>query len=91
MIYLTEKHKGKERLFVPEEFISTLTKLTSLRNADMLSEEEFNYQKGELIKGITGKSINGYHLTFLIELSKLKNQGILSIDDITNIKLKFEN
>lgn len=57
----------------------------------MLSEEEFNYQKGELIKGITGKSINGYHLTFLIELSKLKNQGILSIDDITNIKLKFEN
>lgn len=38
----------------------------------MLSEEEFNHQKGELIKNITGKSIDGDHLTFLAEIAKLK-------------------
>ncbi|EMB8478215.1 hypothetical protein P7V44_02670 [Providencia sp. CRE-3FA-0001] len=86
MIYLTEKHRNKERLFVPEEFISTLTKLTSLRNADMLSEEEFNHQKGELIKSITGKTINGDHLTFLAEIAKLKQQNVLTNEDINKIK-----
>ncbi|WP_374448127.1 hypothetical protein [Providencia sp.] len=91
MIYLTEKHKDKERLFVPEEFISTLTKLTSLRNADMLSEEEFNHQKGELIKSITGKSIDGDHLTFLAEIAKLKQQNVLTNEDIANIKIMVMN
>lgn len=86
MIYLTEKHKNKERLFAPEEFISTLTKLVSLRHADMLSEEEFNHQKGELIKSITGKTINGDNLTFLIQLAKLKKNGSLTDQEITRIR-----
>ncbi|WOB99067.1 hypothetical protein [Providencia sp. PROV046] len=74
-----------------EEFISTLTKLTSLRNADMLSEEEFNHQKGELIKSITGKSIDGDHLTFLAEIAKLKQQNVLTNEDIANIKAMVMN
>ncbi|MTC20868.1 hypothetical protein GKR57_17175 [Providencia stuartii] len=91
MIYLTEKHKDKERVFVPEEFISTLTKLTSLRDADMLSEDEFNHQKDELIKSITGKSISCDHLTFLAELAKLKQQNVLTSNDINTIKSTIVN
>ncbi|MGI3397164.1 hypothetical protein [Providencia stuartii] len=91
MIYLTEKHKDKERLFAPEEFISTLTKLTSLKNAEMLSKEEFNHPKGELIKSITGKSIDGDHLTFLAEIAKLKQQNELTNDDITDINALMIN
>ncbi|WP_273843891.1 hypothetical protein [Providencia rettgeri] len=53
----------------------------------MLSEEEFNHQKGELIKGITGKSIDGDHLTFLAEIVKLKQQNVLTNEDIANIKI----
>lgn len=91
MIYLTEKHKNKERLFVPEEFISTLTKQTSLRNTDMLSEKKFNHQKGELIKSITGKSIDGDHLTFLAEIAKLKQQKVLTNNDINTIQSTIVN
>jgi hypothetical protein len=91
MIYLTEKHKDKERLFDPDEFISTLTKLTSLKNAEMLSEAEFNHQKGELIKSITGKSISCDHLTFLAEIAKLKQQNVLTNEDIANIKTMVIN
>ncbi|MTC20286.1 hypothetical protein GKR57_14065 [Providencia stuartii] len=86
MIYFTEKQKSKEKLFAPQEFISTLTKLSALKNADMLSEEEFNYQKNELIKSITNKKLNGDHLTFLAQLAELKQQTMLTNEDITNIK-----
>ncbi|MBN4863804.1 hypothetical protein [Providencia stuartii] len=52
----------------------------------MLSEEEFNDQKGELIKGITSKGINRYHLTFLVNISRLKQQNVLTNEDIPIIK-----
>ncbi|MEX6424730.1 hypothetical protein [Providencia manganoxydans] len=86
MIYFTEKQKSKEKLFAPQEFISTLTKLSALKNADMLSEEEFNYQKNELIKSITDKKLNGDHLTFLAQLAELKQQKMLTDEDIVSIK-----
>ncbi|WOC00516.1 hypothetical protein [Providencia sp. PROV046] len=57
----------------------------------MLSEEEFNHQKGELIKSITGKSIDGDHLTFLAEIAKLKQQNVLTNEDIANIKAMVMN
>ncbi|MEX9891932.1 hypothetical protein AB7W78_16040 [Providencia rettgeri] len=91
MIYLSSKQQDKANLFALEEFISTLTKLSSLKNVDMLSEEEFNHHKGELIKSITGKNINCDHLTFLTELAKLKQQNVLSNDDIAIIKAAVIN
>ncbi|HEK1125167.1 hypothetical protein [Proteus mirabilis] len=57
----------------------------------MLSEEEFNHQKGELIKNITGKSIDGDHLTFLAEIAKLKQQNMLTNEEIANIKATVMN
>ncbi|MEX6324102.1 hypothetical protein AB6F65_18730 [Providencia hangzhouensis] len=86
MIYLTEKHKDKERLFTPEEFISTLTKLSALLDADMITQEELDSKKKELIYEISITDLKMDSLEFLAELAPLKQKGILTDDDITNIK-----
>ncbi|WP_272693638.1 hypothetical protein [Providencia sp. PROV039] len=86
MIYLTEKHRDKERLFDPEEFISTLTKLSALFDADMITQEELGKQKKELIYEFSLTSLKMNPLEFLAELAPLKQKGILTDEDIVNIK-----
>lgn len=86
MIYLTEKHKVKERLFDPEEFISTLTKLSALFDAGMITQEELDSKKKELTHEISLTSLKMNSLEFLAELTPLKQKGMLTDEDITNIK-----
>lgn len=86
MIYLTEKHKDKERLFAPEEYISTLTKLSALFDADMITQEELDCKKKELIYEISLTPLKMNSLEFLAELAPLKQKGILTDEDIANIK-----
>ncbi len=86
MIYLTEKHKDNERLLVPEKFISTLTKLSALFDADMITQEELDSKKKELIYEFSLTPQKMDSLEFLAELAILKQKGILTDEDITNIK-----
>lgn len=84
IVYISSKKKNKENLFDPEKFISTLMKLSALKDANILNTNEFASQKNEIIKNIEEKTINGDRLTFLTELAMLKE--ILSDEDITKIK-----
>lgn len=86
MIYLTEKYKDKERLLVPEEFISTLTKLSALFDAGMITREELDSKKKELIYKISIAYLKMDSLEFLAELAPLKQNGILTDEDIASIK-----
>ncbi|SST04097.1 Uncharacterised protein [Acinetobacter baumannii] len=66
--------------------VSQFKKLSALFDADMITQEELDSKKKELIYEISLTTLKMDSLEFLAELAPLKQKGILTDDDITNIK-----
>ncbi|MFJ5691330.1 hypothetical protein [Providencia stuartii] len=66
--------------------INQFKKLSALFDADMITQEELDSKKKELIYEISTTYLSMDSLEFLAELAPLKQKGILTDEDITNIK-----
>lgn len=66
--------------------VSQFKKLSALFDADMITQEELDSKKKELIYEISLTTLKMDSLEFLAELAPLKQKGILNDEDITNIK-----
>ncbi|WP_336194454.1 hypothetical protein [Providencia stuartii] len=66
--------------------VNQFKKLSALFDADMITQEELDSKKKELIYEISLTTLKIDSLEFLAELAPLKQKGILTDDDITNIK-----
>ncbi|MEQ5043282.1 hypothetical protein ABN117_08970 [Providencia manganoxydans] len=66
--------------------INQFKKLSALFDADMITQEELDSKKKELIYEISTNYLSMDSLEFLAELAPLKQKGILTDEDITNIK-----
>lgn len=75
---------GKTNKFIPD-----LTKVYNLKVNGVYSEEEYLTRKKEMITDLINKDINEKLEDFLLGLIPLKEKGILSLEDITQIKSSY--
>lgn len=66
--------------------VSQFKKISALFDADMITQEELDNKKKELIYEISLTTLKMDSLEFLAELVPLKQKGILTDEDIVNIK-----
>lgn len=80
------KEKQQKESTSSKEFKDKLMKFFNLYKSNIIDSTEFENQKKKLIESLLNKNLTESKLDFLLELSVLSNENILSKEDLSNIK-----
>lgn len=69
-----------------EKFIASINKANQLLAADMISDKEFDAKKQAIISELQFKKFSGDQDDLLLGLAPLKKNGIISEDELADIK-----
>lgn len=68
------------------KLVNELTRIFDFKNSGLYTEEEYSKRKVNIIINVINEGINENLEDFLLGLIPLKEKGVLSLDDITQIK-----
>ncbi len=80
------KEKQQKESTSSKEFKEKLMKFFSLYKSNIIDNAEFENQKKKLIASLADKDLTESKLDFILELSTLSSENILSKEDLSNIK-----
>ncbi|HOJ07787.1 MAG: hypothetical protein HND40_16030 [Ignavibacteriota bacterium] len=80
------KEKQQKDNISSDEFKDKLMKFFNLYKSNIIDGKEFENHKKILIESLVDKNLTESKIDFLLGLSALSNENILSKDDLSNIK-----
>ena len=83
---IVKSERGDEEYINSSKFIDKLKKLSSLLKSGIITQEEFSNRKNEMIAEVLSKKLKEDPLEFLELLVPLKQNGVLSDEDISSLK-----